>query len=125
MFAGRKFFVFAEVAGAERFRDFVFFPQPFAEVNEFAATRAEGPIGTGEPIAFLFAGGTFDLANRSHLLRCGKLRPHPRNGNGKRAVDKPVYSDSFGGPGLGIIFYAEYEVCRTTDAQQRPQTFSE
>ena len=67
MFARRKFFVFAEVVGPKRFGNGVFFAQPFAEVNQLATMGAKRPVGTGEPIAFLFAGGTFDFANGSHL----------------------------------------------------------
>jgi small subunit ribosomal protein S20 len=105
VFAGRKLFVPVEVIGAERFGDFVFFAEPFTEVHEFAAMRAERTVGTGKPVAFLFTRRTFDLANRSHLLRFGKVTTQSASWQRpKVAVDNGVYSASFGGPGLGIIF---------------------
>ena len=47
----------------------VLFVQPFAEIDEFAPAAAEWAEGPVEPIAHLFAGGTFGGSFLSHAKK--------------------------------------------------------
>ena len=66
MLPRRQVRIFLEVPRPQRLADRVLLTEPFAQVNEFAAMRAEWPIATGEPVALLFASGTFNLWQRVH-----------------------------------------------------------
>ena len=66
-FVFREMFEFGEVLRAQRFGDAVFAAKPFSKINEGAPMRAERAIFRSEPIADLFAGGTFDLFGNGHL----------------------------------------------------------
>src|SRR5437879_12818020 len=66
MLARRQVRVFLKMLRPQRLADRVLLTEPFAQVNEFAAMRAEWPIGTGEPVALLFARGTFNFWQRVH-----------------------------------------------------------
>src|SRR5437870_325331 len=66
--AGGKFFVFGEMAGAERLGNGMLFAQPFAEINELATMRTEWAVRSGEPLAFFLAGRTFVFANGCHQV---------------------------------------------------------
>src|SRR5258708_21956295 len=66
MLPGGQVRVFLEMLRPQRLADRVLLVEPFAQVNEFAAMRAEGPIGALEPVAFLFACGTFNFWRRVH-----------------------------------------------------------
>jgi hypothetical protein len=41
----------------------MFSAEPFAEVNQLAATRTKRPVRPGKPVAFLFANRTFNPVN--------------------------------------------------------------
>src|SRR6266568_6079723 len=66
MLPGGQVRVFLEMLRPQRLADRVLLVEPFAQVNEFAAMRAKGPIGALEPVAFLFACGTFNFWQRVH-----------------------------------------------------------
>jgi hypothetical protein len=68
VFAWGKIIVTAEVIGAEWFRDFVFFAEPFAEIDQFAPFRTEWTILGFEPFALFFAGWAADRALHSFNL---------------------------------------------------------
>ncbi len=51
--------VFWQVLELERLRDNMFLAEPFSEIDQLAALRAERPVSTCKPIPLLIAGGTF------------------------------------------------------------------
>src|SRR5260221_8862379 len=52
--------------GAQRFTHAVLLAEPFAEVDEFAPLRAEGPHGRGEEVVFLLADRATDAGGLGH-----------------------------------------------------------
>jgi hypothetical protein len=69
MFAGGKVGVLFEMFRTEWGRDRMFFPEPFAEINELASFGAEGSKRAGQPIACTIAGGATNLSLfcRTHI----------------------------------------------------------
>ena len=61
MFTRRQVRIFLKMFRLERLGNGVLAAEPFAEVNQPAALRAERPEFLGEPVAGLFAGGAADL----------------------------------------------------------------
>src|SRR5256886_6811135 len=66
---------------SERFADGVLLIEPFAEVNELAALRAERPIATGKPVAFFPARRAFDFRHGFHGRNAGKIARREAIGN--------------------------------------------
>jgi hypothetical protein len=75
VFAWGKIIVTVEVIGAEWFRNFIFFTEPFAEIDEFAAFRTEWAVFGFEPFALFFAGWAADRAlHNSNLWIARKMQ---------------------------------------------------
>lgn len=66
MSAGWQFGISFEMLGAQGCAEVVFFGEPFAEVHQLAALRAERPVFIRKPIAGLAAGRAFDLGQPAH-----------------------------------------------------------
>jgi hypothetical protein len=58
---------FLEVPGLQGLGNSVFFSEPFAEVNQFAALGAKRSVTTLEPFPHPFAGRTFYVEDVFHL----------------------------------------------------------
>src|SRR6266480_1746341 len=87
VFAWRQIGVFFEMPRPERFADGVLLIEPFAQVNELAALRAERPVATGKPVALFPARRAFDFRLRFHGRNAGKIarREAIRNSDEKNA----------------------------------------
>jgi hypothetical protein len=55
-----------EVFRAQRFGDAILLTEPFAQVHDLAAVRAERTVFSIEPFSFLLAGRAFDWVDRLH-----------------------------------------------------------
>src|SRR3954453_22486697 len=64
--AGWKFFVTFEMLGAQGIGNTIFFPEPFAEINELATFGTERAIRFLEPWPFFFASRTSNRALGAH-----------------------------------------------------------
>jgi len=60
MLARRQVGVFGKMLRAQRLGKDVFAAEPFAEIHQLAAVRAERPVFSGEPVAPLFTSGAGD-----------------------------------------------------------------
>ena len=63
MVTRRQAGVFLKMLRAQRLGNNVFAAEPFAKVNQLAATRTKRPVRPGKPVAFLFANRTFNPVN--------------------------------------------------------------
>jgi hypothetical protein len=59
----------------ERFGNGVLAAEPFAEVNQLAAVRAERPVFAREPVAGFLAGRAFDVPHDYWLAMSGGFFP--------------------------------------------------
>ena len=73
MFARRQVGEFLKMFRAQRLGNGVFAVEPFAEVNQLAALRAERPEFPGQPVAGLFARRAFDLRQVLFGFRCDRF----------------------------------------------------
>ena len=76
--AGRQFCEFLEVLRTQRLGNGMFLVEPFAKINQLAATRTKRAVRAVEPGARFLAGWTFDFRRRVHASCGTKVRTKPR-----------------------------------------------
>src|SRR5207302_8770373 len=81
VFARRQIGVFFEMLRSERFDDGILLIEPFAEVNELAALRAERAVAAGKPVAFFPARRAFDFRHGFHGRNAVRIARREAIGN--------------------------------------------
>jgi hypothetical protein len=64
---------FDEVVRAQRFRNTLFFTQPFTEIDKPATLRTKRAVRGGKPVAGFLASGAFDSKRSVHSVNTLKL----------------------------------------------------